>query len=101
MPLAVPPSGPASTPIPSTRSGRARGCRRLTGLPVRETANHFHAQATLDAAIAAHGAIRTIALSLWKIGSDVRLMGMGPRAGIGGTGAPRDPAGVVASCRAR
>ena len=32
--------------------------------------------------IAAHGALRTIALSLWKIGSDVRLMGMGPRAGL-------------------
>ncbi|MEA2631454.1 MAG: fumarate hydratase, class [Chloroflexota bacterium] len=63
-----------------------RTCVRLsalTGLTVRETANHFHAQATLDAAIAAHGAIRTIALSLWKIASDVRLMGMGPRAGIG------------------
>src|SRR5262245_22325359 len=54
----------------------------LTGLEVRETSNHFHAQATIDAAIAAHGAIRTIALSLWKIASDVRLMGMGPRAGI-------------------
>ena len=54
----------------------------LSGLAVRETANHFHAQATLDAAIAAHGSIRTIALSLWKIASDIRLMGMGPRAGI-------------------
>jgi fumarate hydratase class II len=32
--------------------------------------------------IAAHGALKTIALSLWKIASDVRLMGMGPRAGI-------------------
>jgi len=49
---------------------------------VREASNHFHAQSTIDAAIAAHGAIRTIALSLWKIGSDLRLMGMGPRAGI-------------------
>ena len=54
----------------------------LTGLDVRETGNHFHAQATLDVAIAAHGAIRTIALSLWKIGSDLRLLGMGPRAGL-------------------
>ena len=32
--------------------------------------------------IAAHGGLRTIALSLWKIASDIRLMGMGPRAGI-------------------
>ncbi|HEV8545676.1 MAG TPA: class II fumarate hydratase [Candidatus Limnocylindrales bacterium] len=54
----------------------------LTGLEVRESANHFHAQATLDAVIAAHGGLRTIALSLWKVASDVRLMGMGPRAGI-------------------
>jgi fumarate hydratase class II len=62
-----------------------RTCARLsslTDLTVRETGNHFHAQATLDVAIAAHGAIRTIALSLWKIASDVRLMGMGPRAGL-------------------
>jgi len=54
----------------------------LTGLEVIESPNHFHAQASLDAVIAAHGGLRTIALSLWKIASDVRLMGMGPRAGI-------------------
>ncbi len=54
----------------------------LTGLEVTEATNHFHAQATLDAVIAAHGGLRSIALSLWKIASDVRLMGMGPRAGI-------------------
>ena len=54
----------------------------LTGLEVRETDNHFHAQAALDAVIAAHGGLRTIALSLWKIASDIRLMGMGPRAGL-------------------
>ena len=73
-----------------------RACARLsglTGLTVREAANHFHAQATLDAAIAAHGAIRTIALSLWKIASDVRLMGMGPRAGIGELALPETQPG--------
>jgi len=61
-------------------------CARLakaTGLPVREAANHFHAQATLDVLVAAHGALRTIATSLWKIGFDVRLMGTGPIAGLG------------------
>ena len=73
-----------------------RTCVRLsalTGLTVRESANHFHAQATLDAAIAAHGAIRTIALSLWKIASDVRLMAMGPRAGIGEIALPETQPG--------
>ena len=73
-----------------------RACARLsslTGLAVRESGNHFHAQATLDAAIAAHGAIRTIALSLWKIASDVRLMGMGPRAGLGEIALPETQPG--------
>jgi fumarate hydratase class II len=56
---------------------------KVTGLPIRETANHFHAQATLDVVVAAHGALRTIATSLWKIGSDIRLMGTGPIAGLG------------------
>ena len=56
---------------------------KATGLPVRETHNHFHAQATLDALVAAHGGLRTIATSLWKIGSDIRLMGTGPVAGLG------------------
>jgi fumarate hydratase class II len=56
---------------------------KATGVPVRETPNHFHAQATLDALVAAHGGLRTIATSLWKIGSDIRLMGTGPIAGLG------------------
>ncbi len=61
-------------------------CARLakaTKLPVRESSNHFHAQATLDVLVAAHGGLRTIATSLWKIGSDIRLMGTGPIAGLG------------------
>ena len=56
---------------------------KATGVAVKETPNHFHAQATLDALVAAHGGLRTIATSLWKIGSDVRLMGTGPIAGLG------------------
>jgi fumarate hydratase class II len=65
----------------------------LSGLDVREAPNHFHAQASLDAVIAAHGALRTIALSLWKIASDVRLLGMGPRAGIGELALPETQPG--------
>jgi fumarate hydratase class II len=56
---------------------------KASGVAVRETPNHFHAQATLDALVAAHGGLRTIATSLWKIGSDIRLMGTGPIAGLG------------------
>jgi len=84
--LVVPLGGTAvGTGINSHPEYAALACAnlaRLTGLAVRETGNHFHAQAALDSVIAAHGAIRTVALSLWKIASDVRLMGMGPRAGI-------------------
>ena len=56
---------------------------KATGIAVKETSNHFHAQATLDVLVAAHGALRTIGTSLWKIGSDIRLMGTGPIAGLG------------------
>ena len=55
----------------------------LTGVAIRETSNHFQAQATLDNAVAASGAMRTIAVSLFKIANDVRWLGSGPRAGIG------------------
>jgi fumarate hydratase class II len=55
---------------------------RRTGIPVRETDNHFQAQATLDAAVFASGALRTVAISLWKIGNDIRWFGSGPRAGL-------------------
>jgi fumarate hydratase, class II len=84
--LAVPLGGTAvGTGINAHPDHARRACGRLselTGLEVRETPNHFHAQAALDAVIAAHGLLRTIALSLWKVASDVRLMGMGPRAGL-------------------
>ena len=56
---------------------------KATRLQVKEAPNHFHAQASLDVLVAAHGALRTIGTSLWKIGSDIRLMGSGPIAGLG------------------
>ncbi len=84
--LSLPLGGTAvGTGINMPAGAAAATCARLatrTGLGVRETDSHFHAQATLDTVIAAHGALKTIALSLWKIASDIRLMGMGPRAGI-------------------
>jgi fumarate hydratase class II len=95
--LSVPLGGTAvGTGINAHPEFALRTCSRLsalTGLTVRETDNHFHAQATLDVAIAAHGAIRTIALSFWKIASDVRLLGMGPRAGLGELALPETQPG--------
>jgi fumarate hydratase class II len=95
--LSVPLGGTAvGTGINADPRYAAIACGRLsalTGLDVVETTNHFHAQATLDAVIAAHGGLRTIALSLWKIASDIRLMGMGPRAGIGELALPETQPG--------
>ena len=56
---------------------------RRTNLPLTETTNHFQAQSTMDSAVAASGALKTIAVSLIKIANDIRWMGSGPRAGIG------------------
>ncbi|MDQ0471483.1 class II fumarate hydratase [Labrys wisconsinensis] len=55
----------------------------LTGLPFRTAANKFEALATHDAIVAAHGALNTLAVGLFKIANDIRLLGSGPRAGIG------------------
>lgn len=63
-----------------------RTCQRLTqtlGLPFREAANHFESQHAKDAVVEASGHLRTIAVSLSKIACDIRLMGCGPRCGVG------------------
>jgi len=56
---------------------------RATGLRFREAADHFEAQAARDASVEASGALRTIAVSLFKIASDLRLLASGPRCGLG------------------
>jgi len=53
------------------------------GLPFRESTNHFEAQHAKDAVVEASGHLKTIAVSLSKITGDIRLMGCGPRCGIG------------------
>jgi fumarate hydratase, class II len=55
---------------------------KTTGVAYTETDNHFQAQATLDNVVAASGTLRAVAVSLYKIAGDIRLMGFGPRAGI-------------------
>jgi fumarate hydratase class II len=63
----------------------ARVCALLaadTGVELVESLNHFQAQATLDGVVAASGALRSVAVSLYKIACDIRLLGCGPRAGI-------------------
>ncbi|MGH7489116.1 MAG: lyase family protein, partial [bacterium] len=54
-----------------------------TGLPFREAANHFEAQAAKDAVCFLSGALRTYAVALTKIGNDIRWLASGPRCGLG------------------
>jgi fumarate hydratase class II len=53
------------------------------GVEIRETAEHFQAQATLDSYLAASGSIRTVAVSCHKIANDIRWLASGPRTGLG------------------
>jgi fumarate hydratase class II len=54
-----------------------------TGLNVREAANHFAAQGSLDACVEAAGALKATAVALIKIANDIRWLGSGPRCGLG------------------
>jgi fumarate hydratase class II len=64
----------------------ARAIRILnaeTGLEFREAANHFEAQGARDDCVEVAGVLATIGASLTKIANDIRLLGSGPRAGLG------------------
>jgi len=56
---------------------------RLTGLPIVPASNTFEALATCDALVHLHGALKGLAVSLFKLASDVRLLASGPRGGLG------------------
>jgi fumarate hydratase class II len=56
--------------------------RETTGLPLTEARNHFEAQGARDALVELSGQLRTIAIGLYKIATDIRWMASGPRAGL-------------------
>ncbi len=56
---------------------------KLSGLPIVTAPNKFESLAAHDAIVEASGVLKTIACSLMKIGNDIRLLGSGPRCGIG------------------
>lgn len=56
---------------------------RLTGLPFVAAPNKFEALASLDAMVAAHAALRALAVALMKIANDIRWLASGPRCGLG------------------
>ncbi|MFL9482474.1 class II fumarate hydratase [Chitinophagaceae bacterium LWZ2-11] len=61
----------------------AKKIAELTGIPFVTAENKFEALAAHDAIVEAHGALKTIAVSLMKIANDVRMLSSGPRSGIG------------------
>jgi len=66
---------------------------KITGLPFRTAPNKFEALAAHDAYVYAHGALNTVAASLFKIANDIRLLGSGPRSGLGELSLPENEPG--------
>ena len=65
----------------------------ITGMPFTSAPNKFEALAAHDAMVMSHGAINTVAVSLFKIANDIRLLGSGPRSGLGELALPENEPG--------
>lgn len=61
----------------------AKKIAEATGLPFKTAPNKFEAMASHDGIVEAHAAMKTVAVSLMKIGNDIRMLASGPRCGIG------------------
>jgi fumarate hydratase class II len=65
----------------------------ITGLKFTSAPNKFEALAAHDAMVFSHGAINTVAASLFKIANDIRFLGSGPRSGLGELALPENEPG--------
>src|SRR5271156_4787044 len=66
---------------------------KITGLAFASAPNKFEALAAHDATVMSHGAINTVAASLFKIANDIRFLGSGPRSGLGELALPENEPG--------
>jgi fumarate hydratase class II len=66
---------------------------QITGLPFTSAPNKFEALAAHDAMVMSHGAVNTVAVSLFKIANDIRFLGSGPRSGLGELSLPENEPG--------
>ena len=66
---------------------------RNSNMPFKSSANKFAALAANDALVAAHGALKTLAVALMKIANDVRWLASGPRSGLGEISIPENEPG--------
>ncbi len=78
---------------PGFAEAAAAGIAKLTGLPFVTAPNKFTVQGAHDALVQLSGTLRTLAVSLYKIGNDIRLMSCGPRAGFAELAIPENEPG--------
>src|SRR5262244_1925802 len=78
---------------PGFAEAAAREIARLTGLPFVTAPNKFTVQGAHDALVQLSGTLRTVAVSLYKIANDIRLMSCGPRAGFAELAIPENEPG--------
>src|ERR1700716_2899870 len=78
---------------PGFAEAAAAEIARLTGLPFVTAPNKFTVQGAHDALVHLSGTLRTLAVSLYKIGNDIRLMSCGPRAGFAELAIPENEPG--------
>ncbi|MCZ2101627.1 MAG: class II fumarate hydratase [Chitinophagales bacterium] len=71
----------------------AKKIAEITGLPFITGSNKFEGLAAHDAIVESHGALKTVAVSLMKIGNDIRMLASGPRCGIGEITIPENEPG--------
>jgi fumarate hydratase class II len=71
----------------------AANIAKITGIDFTTAPNKFEALAAHDAMVFSHGAINTVAASLFKIANDIRLLGSGPRSGLGELSLPENEPG--------
>ena len=78
---------------PNYADNVAKKIAEITGLPFVSASNKFESLASHDAIVEAHAALKTTAVSLMKIANDIRMLGSGPRAGIGEIQLPENEPG--------
>ncbi len=78
---------------PGFGAAAAKRIAELTGHPFVAAENPFEALAAHDALVSAHGALKTLAVGLTKIGNDVRWLASGPRSGLGEITIPENEPG--------
>ena len=71
----------------------ASECKNITELPFKTSENKFEALATHDTLVEVSGSLNTLAASLFKIANDIRLLGSGPRSGLGEIQLPENEPG--------